>query len=184
MDDRLNDYNNYDKLVLYVKNEQSYEIIKYYEALGYELISKHENKKYSDTIDLTFVRPHKICNKDALQLLQVHLETELNKLGKCKKYKHSLSINLGLTLGFLGVLFFVFSLNKLLMATILYKKIIFSCFGLVGLIIIFINLVIVPKIIKKEKQNFLDSSYKINKNIKKILKKIKETRGLNDKEKI
>ena len=100
---KINDYINYDSLKLYVKKNKSKEIIEHYKLFGWEVLEEFENKKYEDILDLTFCRPHKIKNKDELQLLQVYMEERLNEQAKIEKHKHSKTTSIGLCLGVIGV---------------------------------------------------------------------------------
>lgn len=177
MDERINDYNNYDKLVLYVRNKKADEIINYYNALGYELVSVKENSKYLDTKDLTFLRPHIIENKDRLQLLQIHLEVELNKMGKSEQHKHAFSINFTISLLTIGLFLLIFGGYQLLTSTTLAIKIVFSILGVIGIICLFLVLLFAPKIIKKENESFTKKTEEINNNIKTLLKIIKDARS-------
>ena len=65
------DYENYDTLNLYVKKIKAEEIKERYKNFGWILFNEQENATYEDILDLTFTRPHKIENKDELQLMQV-----------------------------------------------------------------------------------------------------------------
>ena len=98
-----NDIFENDKLELYVKKDKVDEITNYYGKFKWEVVDRTENKKYEDLIDLTFSRPHYIKNKDDLQLLQVHLEENLNKIGKLEKMKNSKTLAFGLSAGILPI---------------------------------------------------------------------------------
>lgn len=97
------DYKNYDRLDIYAKKEKVEGITKCYESFSWELKEKHENNKYADTIELTFIRPHKIANKDDLLYSQIEMENALNALGKLSRNKHAICTMVGLALGILSV---------------------------------------------------------------------------------
>ena len=69
----------YDELRLYVKKTKKDEIVNHYKVFGWNLVSINENKRYEDIVDLEFKRPHKIKEKDELQLLQVYMEENVNQ---------------------------------------------------------------------------------------------------------
>ena len=79
---------NYDNLTLYVKKNKVEEIVQHYEIFGWQLVKSVENDRYEDLVDLTFVRPHKIENKDDLQLYQVFMEEKLNEAAKAQRRRH------------------------------------------------------------------------------------------------
>lgn len=99
------DYNNYDRLDVYAKKEKTDKIIKCYECFSWCLICNEDNKRYADTCDLTFIREHRIANKDFLQYRQIEMENVLNKIGKLEKNKHSKTTVVGLCLGLLSACF-------------------------------------------------------------------------------
>ena len=178
MDKRLFDYNNYDSLHLYVKKEREENIARIYKGLGYELMFSKPNNKYSNIMDLTFVRPHKIENKNELQFLQVELEIELNKIGKTEKNKHSFSISFALTIGVISVLFGVLGIVLLLHSFSVIQKVanfilIFLAFLMFG-----IGLFFTPKIFNKEKIKFEEKNNESSKKLNEIFEQIKKIRGI------
>lgn len=108
------DFYEYDTLNVQVKKERQTLTDECYKTLGWEKVSEEEDKMYADTNELKFVRPHKLKNKDELQLLQVHLEYELNNLGKLEQTKFLKT----LLLASIGSLLFIF----------------FACAGIVGVV--------------------------------------------------
>ena len=106
---KIDNYKEYDTLTLYVKKNKSTGIIKHYKIFGWELVEEADNNMYADLVDLTFIRSHKIKNKDELQLQQVYMEETLNKLGKLDKFKHAKSASVGLSVGTIILAFIVFA---------------------------------------------------------------------------
>lgn len=96
------DIKNYDYLCITAKSDSVDGIIASYKTLGWQLIEVREDKQYIDLDVIDFMRPHKIENKDRLQLLQVRLETALNKVGEARHKKHRKSAVIGLTGGIIG----------------------------------------------------------------------------------
>lgn len=154
MDERLNDYNKFDKLVLCVKDNKTKEIIGHYAHFGWELVESVSNKKYGNIMDLTFVRPHNIKNKDQIQLLQAGLDVELNKLAKLENKKHSLSVGLGFTFIILGLLAIIFGIvNAFNVNNIGFKILSWSIVG-IGCLSLGLCAFFIPKIIRHENIKF------------------------------
>lgn len=148
------DYNEYDSLSLYVKTEKRDEIIEHYKLFKWELFKEVLNSKYEDIVDLTFIRPHKIENKDELQLLQVYMEERINGISKLEKNKHSIATAFGLGFGVGGLVLISLALifyYNLLGSLKLWLSI---TFGVVGFIFVVLFAVVLPWVIKKEKEKF------------------------------
>ena len=178
MDNRIIDYNNYDKLHLYVKKSREERVINIYNALGYELVSNKPNRKYSNIMDLTFVRPHKIQNKNSLQYLQVCLEIELNKIGKTEKHRHSLSVSFALTMGLLSILLGGFSVFFLINSFSVLQKIINITLFFSSVIIFVLGAFLTSKIIKNENKKFKEKNDEYIKNVNEIFEDIQKIRGI------
>lgn len=174
------DYKNYDNLKLFVKKNKLDEIINYYNLLGWKLYHKEDNKKYEDLINLSLIRPHKIENKDQLQLLQVHLDETLNEQAKAKKHKHSLSTSLALFFGPLGFTFLALGILSALKVLNLFSFVVSIVVGCIGILSLVLGIIFVPKIVKKEniKYTKLDATYK--QNLKEICEKITSLTGDNN----
>ena len=99
---QVRDHKNYDYLTITAKVEREAEIIASYATLGWETVSVSEDKKFFDLDVIEFRRPHKIENKDRLQLLQVKLETLLNKYGVLRHKRKAKSAAFGLVGGIFG----------------------------------------------------------------------------------
>ena len=169
---KTDNYNEYDKLKLYVKKKKSNEIIKNYDAFQWKLIERAENVIYEDIEDLTFVRKHKIENKDELQLLQVYMEERLNEAGKLERNKYSKTTSFGLCFGIIGALL-------ILLGTLCCINV-FNFMPMAGGItcismgvILIIGLVFLPKIIKREKTDYSLNIKEINEQVEEICNKAK-----------
>lgn len=99
---QVRDHKNYDYLTITAKVEREAEIIASYATLGWETVSVSEDKKFFDLDVIEFRRPHKIENKDRLQLLEVKLETLLNKYGVLRHKRKAKSATFGLVGGIFG----------------------------------------------------------------------------------
>ena len=85
------DYQNFDYLDIIVKTENEQEIVNAYSTFLWEKIDKKEDKRYKDVVHLSFRRPHKIKNKDRLQLLEVYYQRAINDRAQINIKKHSKS---------------------------------------------------------------------------------------------
>ena len=174
--DKTKDYKNFDTITLYVKKRKVKKIIEYYKLLGWELESRKHNKHYADLSDLVFCRPHKIENKDELQLLQVYLEDKLNAEGKNEKDRHIKSKCFIVTFGVLGFLFFVFGL--LMCFNIFALGLGFGIsFCTLAFVLLVVGVTFLPKLFKKEKIVFEQKKTIISKEIQEICKKAKSLKG-------
>ena len=99
---QIRDHKNYDYLTITAKVEREEEIIAYYATLGWEKVKVTEDKRFFDLDVVEFRRPHKVENKDRLQLLQVKLETLLNTYGALRHKRKAKSTTFGLFGGIFG----------------------------------------------------------------------------------
>ena len=100
----INDYQNYDYLEIIVKRDSADEIVRWYSRLLWSEYQRKEDKLYNDIIHVSFLRPHKIPNKDRLQLLQVYYENILNEKAYKLKDKNAKSEALIVTTVVLAIL--------------------------------------------------------------------------------
>lgn len=172
MDERLNDYNKYDKLTLCVKDNKTRAIIDHYAHFGWELVESVSNRKYGNIMDLTFIRPHSIKNKDKVQLLQVGLEVELNKIAKQEKRKHSKSVATTLSFLVAGALLVLAGVLNILNATNVGIKILAISLLTLGAILILLPMFITPKIVRKENARHIKFVQEYNSKIEIILNEL------------
>lgn len=97
------DIENYDYLSVTLKKATEKELLRCYSVLGWEMISVEEDKIYVDITHYEMRRPCKIEHKDKLLLLQVRVESEVNKLSKYAHDKHKRSLIFGIALGLLSL---------------------------------------------------------------------------------
>lgn len=169
---KTNNYNEYDKLVLYVKKEKLEEIVEHYILFGWELESQKENDRYEDILDVVFSRPHKIENKDELQLLQVHMEERLNKKAKIDKHKNGLITAAGLCMGSIlaGIItILVLSLFDVLQFGLVIKILL----GVSIVCLIVIECLFLPKIYKYEKEKYKIDYLAVEDEINAICERVK-----------
>lgn len=82
------DYNKFDSLSLALKAELFDKMLSYYEKFGWRVFEKYEDRRYMNIVHVTLIREHRIKNKDKLQLLQVKLESLINRMAKNRERKH------------------------------------------------------------------------------------------------
>lgn len=165
-------YNDFDTLHVYVKRQKFDEIVQYYSYFGWKLEDKSDNTRYEDLIDVTFIRPHKIKNKDELQLLQVYLDERLNSIGKIERFRYSRTKSLGISFAVFGVLFIVLGVLNMLNVLTFLGFATGMIFSIVGTLII-LGLVFLPKIFKTEKTNYEKKQSILEKEIEDILKQVR-----------
>ena len=162
-----------DILNLYVKKNKSKEIIEHYESFGWILDSCQKNEYYEDIVDISLSRPHKIKNKDELQLEQVYMEEKINELGKLEKYKHKTSIILGVTMGLTLVTLIFFGLT-LLLKSIQFSNLLLSILFLFsGVVLAVFEIISIPKLHKKEDILFNQKHTQLNEEIEQITNRAK-----------
>lgn len=168
--------NDYDNLTLFVKKKKAKEIVEHYNLFGWELVKAEENDLYEDLVDLSFIRPHKIENKDDLQLLQVYMEEKLNEAAKAQRRRYEKSTILGLTAGIFGAMLIGFGLLISLASTLLDFAwgIVFASMGAVLLILSFSFL---PKMIKKERVTYQKKKIILDEEIDAICEQAVKLRG-------
>lgn len=161
----------FDTLTIYAKKDKAKEIVEYYKSFCWILTKESPNKLYEDLVDLTFKRPHKIENKDELQLLQVYMEENLNETARLERNKHSKTIALSLSFGVLSIMLLIFGS--------LFCCNIFANISLVtGIILVVIGAIIcivlsifLPKLFKKEKLFFEQKHNEFTLQLEKIFEK-------------
>ncbi len=102
------DYKNYDRLFVTVKLNKLEEPEKCYDALGWECVEKKTVR--GGRVQINYRRPHRVENKDELQLLQVYLEAALNEEGKMDSRSMPHTAAVGIITGFLTVALVVLGL--------------------------------------------------------------------------
>ncbi|MBQ9790013.1 MAG: hypothetical protein IJW24_00250 [Clostridia bacterium] len=131
-------------------------------------MSKSENLHYEDLLDLEFSRPHKIEHKDELQLKQVYLEEKLNTIGKLEKHKHSKSTSFGLVAGLFSMALIVLSMIWFVHFQTLKDILIAGLMAAVSITFIVLETIILPKLIKRENNEFVKKHKTIIKEISEI----------------
>ena len=139
-------YNNkFDLLSLYVKRNKKDEILQYYQCFNWKLKEENANKMYVDIVDLVLIRPHTLCNKDNLQLLQVYMEESLNKKAKLEQKKYPRSTSCGFVGMFIVLVSLVFSLVFKLNLLNVVGQVLFMLCVLLGVVAIVVVIVVVSK---------------------------------------
>jgi hypothetical protein len=95
------DYHNFDRLAVTIKLDVEKEIVKRYSSFGWQEIERVEGR-FFDVIHVLFIRPHKIANKDKLQLLQVNMELAVNRAARLEMNKNAKTAALSALVGLLG----------------------------------------------------------------------------------
>lgn len=93
------DYRTQDCLHTAIRTDRADEMVARYRAFGWEESERKDDDRYDDIVRITFVRPHRLPEKDRLQLLQVRMEKRLNEAAALKKNAHAVSVSAGLSAG-------------------------------------------------------------------------------------
>ncbi len=166
------DYNKYDILDIYAKNEKVETITECYESFCWELIEKNENKKYADTMELTFIRPHKIPQKDYLLYTQIEMENTLNAIGKLERTKYAKSTTVSLICGLLSLLLIIVG-GKLFTSSFVVFGSICIAVGLIGCVLTTMLAINLHKIdderFKSEHLRLMQTLKDISQNVNKVV---------------
>lgn len=162
------DYNKYDILDIYAKEEKVETITKCYESFCWELIEKKENSKYADTVELTFIRPHKIPQKDYLQYTQIEMENTLNAIGKLDRTKYAKSTCISLILGLLSTLLLSIGIRSFFLNLII-KGVILTIIGIIGCLTTTIGAI---KLHRLDETRFKLESERLNSTLKDICQNV------------
>lgn len=160
------EFEDYDFLTVYVKSNAVNKIISYYKLFRWELKNQERNKKFKNVENLTFFRPHKIENKDELQILQVDMEFEISKIERNDKYKYSKSTCVGLSIGFAGLLLFIIGLSLIISENSSVGIIILGAIiGIVGVVLFALASYTATKMQRKERIKFIRGKRESRNNI-------------------
>ena len=170
-------YNDFDTFKIYVKKIKAEEVKNNYQSFGYTLISETPNERYEDILNLEFERPHKIKNKDELQLLQVYMEENVNELAKLERNKPSKSTAFDLFFGALCLAFVALGAYFVLkIQTIL--GLIFGVISIIfGIAIGIVTTIVSIEISKQEKKTFNEKQTNLTENTIKICDEAKKLLG-------
>lgn len=84
----------YDNLYVTIRQDKAEDCLRCYRSFGWEVFACEEHRIYYNLLNFSLRRPHKIDNKDELQLLQVYLETALNNIGKLERKPRPLTVTI------------------------------------------------------------------------------------------
>lgn len=168
------DYNEYDSISLALKENESERMLSYYKAFGWSEYEKQEDKRYFDIVHIKLMRRHKIPNKDKLQLLQVKMESLVNRFASVRKNKHSKSVISALSLGILALGILVIGIILLINRSLIPLAVAMIILSAVS------PLAIVPFVkstVKKEKQSFAAKFKEMTSEISEIISRAKKLYG-------
>ena len=166
-----------DRLTIFVKKERVERVVENYALFGWTIESQEDNNRYEDIVDITFSRPHKIENKDELQLLQVHMEERVNDEAKLDKYKNSKTTSFGMCLGVvIFVCLLVASLGLFGVINGVFLVEIIVLFLISGILIV-LECIFLPKIYKRENENYKSKKKMLEEEIVEICEKVKKITG-------
>lgn len=178
---RQRDHKNYDYLTITAKVEREEEIIASYATLGWETVEITEDKRFFDLDTIEFRRPHKIENKDRLQLLQVKLETLLNKFGVLEHKKKAKSTTFGLVGGIFGCIALAAGIALLVTELGRIAAVITAIILLVaGLSLLTVVAVFMKRVLETEARDYAEKKKNVLNGIYEICRQADALRGVND----
>ncbi len=174
MKDNFN-FDEYDRITVTTKTENEEKILRDYSIFGWEWIKKENDVIFANLVHLTFMRPHRIKNKDQLQYQQVCYEQKINTLFEFERTK-----NLFSTLWFIFLVSLFVSFGGLGVYFMLKSKI------LLGGIFLFIGVAsacltpLIKRVRVKENRRHREKVNKLNEEIEDALKKVAFLTGVQD----
>ena len=147
------DYHNFDKLEVMAKTAKEKDLVNHYALFGWEEVNKTDDKRYFDLTHITFIRPHKIANKDRLQLLQIYYENYMNELYDCEKNKYIRSTIFVISTVIIGLILMAIGIITLLASPIL-AKILGGVFIVTSIVLTVCSFIKLKKVKRNEKNSF------------------------------
>lgn len=176
-----NNYNEFDKITIYAKKTKTEEIINHYKVFGWEVVEEVENNRYEDIVDLTFCRPHKIENKDELQLLQIYMEERLNEIAKIERNKNAKTTSFGLCFGVVSFALIVVGILAILKVLDIFGLIGGVTITVLGVILMIITTIVLPRTYKKEKIDYDAKHIQLEEEVNQILERVRKGGQSNEK---
>ncbi len=171
------DYNSYDRLSLELKTEAKGSMLEYYLAFGWEPYLEEADSRYADIVHVDLRRPHNIPNKDRLQLLQVKMESAVNRFAIARRDRHSVSLIMSLSFALGG------AVSIALGALIAFKLsglpfiILGSALALIGLAVPLFLIPTFIRIFKNENKKYMAAYSKMGADIARIIVLARELGG-------
>ena len=147
------DYHNFDKLEMTAKTIKAKEVARDYALFGWEEIERRDDKRILDLTHFTFIRPHKIANKDKLQLLQIYYENYMNEIYVCEKNRGKTSFAYIVSTLFLGAILLAIGVF-ILLGTTFIAKVLGALFLGASLVLLVCGLLRIKKLKNMEKEKF------------------------------
>ena len=163
------DYWNFDYVDLTVKRKNIDELTKSYSSFLWQEVSRKEDRRYHDILHVSFRRPHKIKNKDRLQLLQVKYEAQLNKRALLDSKKYSKSQAISLTLAVLGACAVIGALSLFYYGKTVYETVGGGLISAGTLAMVITSVLFIRKLRRKERAVCAFKTEKINQSISGVL---------------
>ena len=174
------DYWNFDYIDLTVKRKNAQEVKDFYGVFLWQEISRKEDRQYHDILHLSFKRPHKIDNKDRLQLLQVRYESELNKRAILDGKKYSKSQAISFLVAALGATAVIGALSLFYYGQSLSAYVGGGLLTVATIALTIIAILFVKKLRRKERAVCAYKTEKINQTIRSILTEARTLTGVED----
>lgn len=162
------DFNSYDCLPTALKKNTSEELVNLYRIFRWEEAERTEDKRFSDIVNITFIRPHKIPNKDRLQLLQVMAEERINSIAIMNTNKYSRSTALSLTAGIITFGAFLGGIGIALTSSFIMLKVMGGILSVIALAFSGLLISMIPKMRLREDISYATESQRLHSEIDRI----------------
>ena len=176
------DYHSFDKMEIAVKTNKEKRLIKDYALFGFTVVDRYADKIYSDVAHVTFTRPHKIPNKDKLQLMQIYYENYINDESELEKNKHTKSGTFAASAFLSGQMKItvdgkMFVLVIFIFATPIIINVIGYVLAALSVAVVVLMLTRIRKLVRKENEDFKFKTDAVKRNINFVLNLAKELTG-------
>lgn len=171
-----------DTLSLFVKKERKESVIKSYECFGWEVAVEQQSARYENVLEIKFIRPHFIKNKDDLQFMQVNMERDLNNIGKLDKQKHQKSTIISLTLIPLWLIVIALNVLAIIKLNGAMQIITGVVLSLISIFLVVNIPILLIKTIKKEKLRYREKYKELKDSVKELCERAQVLLGGNEDE--
>lgn len=182
-DGRL-DYRTEDSLVISVRKDKEWSIRQKYKKFGWVQYRMTDDSVYENIAHIYFKRPHDIAHKDELQLLQVNMETAVNRLSKAERYKNYKSMALGTAIALISSLSLLIAVLLPLLSFAVHHLVACGIFALLAILTLAIGIPVNAKRREREQTAYDKLTLQLNAEIDGILKRAEQLIGVNDEEKL
>ncbi len=171
------DYKTFDSISLALKLDAKDEMLGFYRAFGWELYHEEEDSRYFDIVHVKLARPHRIKNKDKLQLLQVRMESCVNKFAVYKRDKHSASLINILSFSLGGAAFVIGGASLAVSLANPWLSALGIALAVIGAAVPLVQIPRFKRLFRRENRSYAEAYGAVSDEISKILATVRELGG-------